>query len=168
MSGAPKDETFAGGYRAAGAWPETLKGINKYINTELTPNEERFRGEQNPKETFVKLWDKLEPMHLAPVSQINYAQKISMVTHCLAGNAERIAMGYQDAKTRREYLGLWKLLHDFFGDPKAEAFMIYQSMLRREPTQDSGWQQHALYINEMASYAKKVERLGGTSTRHIR
>ena len=138
---------------------ELKKSFPAYLesnyNTKTTP---KFSGE-DPDVPLLTMWTYLQQIHLAPPTNISYAQKIQAVLFCLTGKAESRAIGFKNRTTRMDYMELWRELFIMFGDSSDE-IALQEEILRNAHTKSNKLEDVASFLNEMTSAIRKLETRG--------
>ncbi len=117
LSNATRKKILAAG---TGDKVEIKKSFPAYLEANFnTKATKKFTGE-DPKVGLLEIWLYLQKIHLAPVENVSYGDKIEAVLFCLEGKAEKRVISMKHKTRRIDYLNLWRLLFIIFGDSAAE------------------------------------------------
>jgi hypothetical protein len=133
------------------------KSIMVFIVENYVKPHDAFTGDRD-EDSIKELFDRLEEVHLAPVTQASYKIKIEAVFKCLSGGARDSVIGYKGAATRSEYLDLWKSLLNQFGN-KAHEVSRQMRMINSASPKSSEGKEVMKFMNILKNAAVQLNRL---------
>jgi hypothetical protein len=134
------------------------KSVMAYVDGNMVKPHDKFSGERD-EDSIHELFDRLEEIHLAPVTQVSYKMKVDAVFKCLEGRARQDVIGFKGASTRLEYLELWRGLFRQYGVTANEVARHLRTVNGAAP-KSTDMKDMMSYMNVLNNAAVSLKRLG--------